>query len=181
MLKILQKFARGTPSSLGAMEGSVLEETFDSLIESLAHHGPVLARVKVNYPTACTLVTLCLLESASVNVFKGKFVVLTMLAWHRDGLSFLHWTSSSTVRHTLPAAVGFTLRRRAAQRPLLYVASTVRHTGCGLKGGNTHYYQVQGQQWIQRKQPRTQGYSLGHGSVQSAWQGIISFGENYRG
>lgn len=30
------------------MEGNVLEETFDSLIESLAHHGPVLARIKVN-------------------------------------------------------------------------------------------------------------------------------------
>ena len=72
------------------MEGSVLEETFDSLIESLAHHGPVLARVKVNYPTACTLGTLCALESAFVNVFKGKFVVLAVLACHRDGLSFLH-------------------------------------------------------------------------------------------
>ena len=42
---------RGNPQ-LRAMEGRVLEETFDSLIESLAHHGPVLARVKVNYPVA---------------------------------------------------------------------------------------------------------------------------------
>ena len=49
-----------------------------------------------------------------------------------------------------------------------------------LMGGNTHYCQVQGQQWIQRKQPRTQGYSLRHGSAQSAWQGIIWSGENYR-
>ena len=40
---------RGNPQ-LRAMEGSVLEETFDSLIESLAHHGPVLARIKVTYP-----------------------------------------------------------------------------------------------------------------------------------
>ena len=30
------------------MEGNILEETFDTLIESLAHHGPVLARIKVN-------------------------------------------------------------------------------------------------------------------------------------
>ena len=143
------------------MEGSVLEETFDSLIESLAHHGPVLARVKVNYPTACTLVTLCVLESTFVNVFKGKFVVLTMLACHRDGLSFLHWTSSSTVRHTLPAAVGFTLRRKAAQRPLLYVASMVRHTGCGLKRGNTHYYQVQGATMHTKKTASGTGLQFG--------------------
>ena len=39
-------------------------------------------------------------------------------------------------------------------------------------GGGIHYYQVQGQQWIQRNQPRTQHYSLGHESAQSAWQGI---------
>ena len=43
---------RGNPQ-LRAMEGSVLEETFDSLIENLVHHGPVLARVKVNYPVVC--------------------------------------------------------------------------------------------------------------------------------
>ena len=37
-----------------------------------------------------------------------------------------------------------------------------------LEGGNTQYCQVKGHQWIQRKQPRTQGYSLEHESAQSA-------------
>ena len=37
-----------------------------------------------------------------------------------------------------------------------------------------------GNNGYKRKQPRTQGYSLGHGSAQSAWQGIIWFGEDYR-
>ena len=58
----------------------------------------------------------------------------------------------------------------------LFVSSILRMGG----GGYTHYYQVQEQQWIQKKQPRTQGYSLRHESAQSAWQGIIWFGEKYR-
>ena len=80
----------GGKPSLRAMEENVLEETFDSLIESLAHHGPVLARIKVNYPITRTLVTFSVLASAFTNVFEERFVLHTRLAQRQ---SVLHRTS----------------------------------------------------------------------------------------
>ena len=82
---------RGIPS-LRAMEGNVLEETFDSLIESLAHHGPVLARVKVNYPTIWTLVTLHVLTTKRIReCFQRKVCdsFWCLQPRHRD---YLYWT-----------------------------------------------------------------------------------------
>ena len=59
-----------------------------------------------------------------------------------------------------------------------FVAQIVRGTYMG--GETLIITKYRGNNGYKRKQPRTQGYSLGHGSAQSAWQGIIWFGEDYR-